>query len=117
MKELSAVESGVKDLRGVIEFAKAQQQSIGGKTVLFIDEIHRYSKSQQDALLHAVEDGTITLIGATTENPSFEVIPPLLSRARVLRFEPLIKENLEVILSIAVIGQRYLQKALLSLSV
>lgn len=98
MKELSAVESGVKDLRGVIDFARAQSASGGYRTILFIDEIHRYSKSQQDALLHAVEDGTITLIGATTENPSFEVIPPLLSRARVIKFEPLNREDLLSIL-------------------
>ena len=99
LKELSAVDSGVKDLRAVIEYAKMQIAASGKKTILFIDEIHRYSKSQQDALLHAVEDGTIILIGATTENPSFEVIPPLLSRARVLKFEPLSAENLNEILN------------------
>ncbi len=98
MRELSAVNSGVKDLREVIEFARLQRGVKDRKTALFIDEIHRYSKSQQDALLHAVEDGTLILIGATTENPSFEVIPPLLSRARVLRFEPLSPGDLESIL-------------------
>ena len=78
--ELSAVSSGVKDLRNIINAAKSNLD-LGQITLLFIDEIHRFSKSQQDALLHAVEDGTIILIGATTENPSFEVISPLLSRA------------------------------------
>ena len=83
IRELSAVSSGVKDLREVITFAKSNRE-MGQKTILFIDEIHRFSKSQQDALLHAVEDGTIILFGSTTENPSFEVISPLLSRCRVL---------------------------------
>ena len=98
MKELSAVESGVRDLREIIEYARIQNEISGRKIILFIDEIHRFSKSQQDALLHAVEEGTVTLIGATTENPSFEVISPLLSRARVLRFEPLGEEELERLL-------------------
>ena len=92
IKEMSAVSSGVKDLREVIAFAKSNRE-IGQKTILFIDEIHRFSKSQQDALLHAVEDGTITLFGATTENPSFEVISPLLSRCRVLTLKPLGKDH------------------------
>jgi len=83
MHELSAVSSGVKDLRNVIKKGKANRD-LGRPTILFIDEIHRFSKSQQDALLHAVEEGVVTLIGATTENPSFEVISPLLSRCRVL---------------------------------
>ena len=99
MKELSAVESGVKELRSAIEYAKYQMQTHGKKTLIFIDEIHRYSKSQQDALLKAVENGTIILIGATTENPSFEVIPPLLSRARILKFEPLSAKQLWYILN------------------
>ena len=81
--ELSAVSSGVKDLREIIKKSESNN-SIGRKTVLFIDEIHRFSKSQQDALLHAVEDGTLVMFGATTENPSFEVINPLLSRCKVL---------------------------------
>ncbi|SVB66425.1 uncharacterized protein METZ01_LOCUS219279, partial [marine metagenome] len=78
-RELSAVSSGVKDLRSVIAIGRSNLEQ-GFTTILFIDEIHRFSKSQQDALLHAVENGTIILIGATTENPSFEVISPLLSR-------------------------------------
>jgi putative ATPase len=97
IRELSAVSSGVKDLREVITFAKSNRE-MGQKTILFIDEIHRFSKSQQDALLHAVEDGTITLFGATTENPSFEVISPLLSRCRVLTLKPLEKSHLQSIL-------------------
>lgn len=108
MRELSAVESGVKDLRAAIEFAKLQMQTYGKKTIVFIDEIHRFSKSQQDALLKAVENGTIVLIGATTENPSFEVIPPLLSRARVMQFEPLGIEQLEGILDRALKEDRQL---------
>ena len=97
IKELSAVSSGVKDLREVISLAKNNRE-MGVKTILFIDEIHRFSKSQQDSLLRAVEDGTITLIGATTENPSFEVISPLLSRCRVLTLEPLETDHLMKIL-------------------
>jgi putative ATPase len=85
---LSAVLAGVKEVREAIAEARAARRR-GGLTVLFIDEIHRFNKAQQDALLHAVEDGTITLVGATTENPSFEVIAPLLSRSRVLVLQPL----------------------------
>ena len=91
---LSAVNSGVKDVREVIEKAKKQQFFNKPNPILFIDEIHRFSKSQQDSLLGAVEDGTITLIGATTENPSFEVISPLLSRCQVYILEPLSKDGL-----------------------
>lgn len=87
---LSAVTSGVKDVRDVIEKAKQSRFfSQGGNPIMFIDEIHRFSKSQQDSLLGAVENGTITLIGATTENPSFEVITPLLSRCQVYVLKPL----------------------------
>lgn len=85
---LSAVMSGVKELKALLAAAERQRQR-GRNTLLFIDEIHRYNKAQQDALLHAVEDGTVIFIGATTENPSFEVIGPLLSRCQVLRFDPL----------------------------
>ena len=97
IRELSAVSSGVKDLREVISLAENNRE-MGVKTILFIDEIHRFSKSQQDSLLRAVEDGTITLIGATTENPSFEVISPLLSRCRVLTLKPLETDHLMKIL-------------------
>ena len=90
----SAVLQGVKELRHVVEEAEAELQRSGRPTVLFVDEIHRFNKAQQDAFLPHVEAGTITLIGATTENPSFEVIAPLLSRARVLVLEPLGAEAL-----------------------
>jgi putative ATPase len=91
---LSAINSGVKDVREVIEKAKKQQFFNRPNPILFIDEIHRFSKSQQDSLLGAVEDGTITLIGATTENPSFEVISPLLSRCQVYILNSLDKKDL-----------------------
>ncbi len=94
---LSAVFSGVKDMRAAIARARETRQT-GRRTVLFIDEIHRFNKAQQDALLPAVEDGTVTLIGATTENPSFEVISALLSRARVLVLQPLGEAEIETVL-------------------
>ena len=95
--QMSAVSSGVKDLRKIIETAKINL-ALKTVTFLFIDEIHRFNKAQQDALLHAVEDGTLTLIGATTENPSFEVISPLLSRCRVLKLNSLAEDVLKSIL-------------------
>ncbi len=95
--ELSAISSGVKQVREVLEKGKDSFEN-GKRSILFIDEIHRFTKSQQDALLHAVEEGTITLMGATTENPSFEVISPLLSRCQVLRLYPLTKKELEKVL-------------------
>ncbi len=95
--QMSAVSSGVKDLRKIIETAKTNL-ALKTITLLFIDEIHRFNKAQQDALLHAVEDGTLTLIGATTENPSFEVISPLLSRCRVLKLNSLAEDVLKSIL-------------------
>ena len=91
---LSAVTSGVKEVREVIEKAKANRFFSQQSPILFIDEIHRFSKSQQDSLLGAVETGTVTLIGATTENPSFEVIRPLLSRCQLYVLKPLEKEDL-----------------------
>lgn len=91
---LSAVSSGVKDVREVIERAKSNRFFSQANPILFIDEIHRFSKSQQDSLLGAVENGTITLIGATTENPSFEVIRPLLSRCQLYVLKSLEKEDL-----------------------
>jgi putative ATPase len=94
---LSAVSSGVKDLRAVLVEAKENQKK-NKRTILFIDEIHRWNKSQQDSLLPNVEHGTITLIGATTENPSFEVISPLLSRARVFVLQKLTAQNIEKII-------------------
>lgn len=97
---LSAVSAGVKEVRDVIEKCKNDLKSIFFKSrpILFIDEIHRFSKSQQDSLLGAVEQGIITLIGATTENPSFEVIRPLLSRCQVYTLKPLDKSDLETLL-------------------
>jgi putative ATPase len=95
--QLSAIDSGVKELRVVIEKANNE-----GKAILFIDEIHRFNKAQQDALLGAVEKGTITLIGATTENPSFEVISALLSRAQVYTLKSLEREELEHLLNTAI---------------
>ena len=97
---LSAVSSGVKEVREVIERCKADAMNMftGGRPILFIDEIHRFSKAQQDSLLGAVESGVVTLIGATTENPSFEVIRPLLSRAQVYTLRPLEEEDLQRLL-------------------
>ena len=115
IEEISAVSSGVKELRKIIEVAKSKLD-IGTISILFIDEIHRFSKSQQDALLHAVEDGTITLIGATTENPSFEVIGPLLSRCRVLVLKPLTDKSLKLILDNAFKKDIILQKNQIELS-
>src|ERR1051325_2704193 len=88
----SAVTSGVADVRKVIDRARERRTKQGKKTILFVDEIHRWNKAQQDALLPHVEDGTIVLIGATTENPYFEVNAPLISRSRIFRFESLTAE-------------------------
>jgi len=98
----SAVLSGVKEIRGVIAEAQNQQKLYRKRTILFVDEIHRFNKSQQDAFLHHVESGLITLIGATTENPSFEVISPLLSRCRVITLKMLAAEEIAAIVDHAV---------------
>jgi putative ATPase len=100
IQKLNAVHSGVKEVREAIDVAERQHffQHKQSKPILFIDEIHRFSKSQQDSLLGAVEKGTITLIGATTENPSFEVIPALLSRCQVYVLEALGEPELELLL-------------------
>jgi putative ATPase len=98
---LSAVTAGVKDVRAAVDEARQQQSMRRKRTILFVDEIHRFNKAQQDLLLPHVESGTITFIGATTENPSFEVISPLLSRAPVVVLEPLSEDDLEVILKSA----------------
>jgi putative ATPase len=95
--ELSAVTSGKKDVERVVEHAR-QNWNLQLRTVLFVDEIHRFNKAQQDAFLPHVESGLITLIGATTENPSFEIITPLLSRSRVLVLHPLSKDDIISIL-------------------
>ena len=97
-ERLSATDSGVKDVREVIQKAKYLLQNKKKKTILFIDEIHRFNKAQQDVLLPWVEDGTIILIGATTENPSFEVISPLLSRVRTYILKPFIPEDIKKII-------------------
>lgn len=109
---LSAVTSGVKEVREVIEQCRREAKSMFsvGRPILFIDEIHRFSKSQQDSLLGAVEDGTVTLIGATTENPSFEVIRPLLSRAQVYTLEPLNETDLQRLLDHALAKDEILSK-------
>ena len=107
---LSAVHSGVKDVRETIEKAKKQQFFNQPNPILFIDEIHRFNKSQQDSLLSAVEQGIITLIGATTENPSFEVISPLLSRCQVYIMKPLGEEDLIGLLKRAQLKDAYLAK-------
>ena len=103
--ELSAVTSGKKDVEKVVEHAK-QNWNLQLRTILFVDEIHRFNKAQQDAFLPHVESGLITLIGATTENPSFEIITPLLSRSRVLVLEPLTKENIIAILQRALESEK-----------
>ena len=95
---ISAVSAGVSDLRRIIEEAKERRKMYQKRTILFIDEIHRFNKAQQDAVLPFVEDGTITLIGATTENPSFEVISPLLSRCQVITLNPLTNDEINIIL-------------------
>ncbi|MDR1416685.1 MAG: replication-associated recombination protein A [Prevotellaceae bacterium] len=107
---LSAVNAGVKDVREVIEDAKRQRFFSTPNPILFIDEIHRFSKSQQDSLLGAVEHGTVTLIGATTENPSFEVISPLLSRCQVYVLKSLDVADLEKLLERAVTTDAYLKQ-------
>jgi putative ATPase len=99
---ISAVASGVADVRKIIEKADFNRNRLGKRTILFIDEIHRFNKAQQDALLHSVEDGTLLLIGATTENPSFEVISPLLSRCRIYTLKPFSVEEIGKIIDRAV---------------
>jgi putative ATPase len=101
-EELSAVSSGVAEVRKVIDGARHRRAQTGHRTVLFIDEVHRFSKAQQDALLHAVEDGIVTLIGASTENPYFEVIPALISRSELYQFLPLSNGDIRTLLDRAV---------------
>lgn len=107
---LSAVHSGVKEVRETIAKAKKQQFFNSPNPILFIDEIHRFSKSQQDSLLGAVEQGTVTLIGATTENPSFEIISPLLSRCQIYILKPLQNDDLLKLLNKAITEDPYLKK-------
>ncbi|MCL6630095.1 MAG: AAA family ATPase, partial [Armatimonadetes bacterium] len=100
-ENFSAVTSGVADVRRIIARAKERRRLYGRKTILFVDEIHRFNKAQQDAFLPHIEDGTITLIGATTENPYFEVNSPLISRSRIFRFEQLTNEQVEKVIRAA----------------
>jgi putative ATPase len=95
---LSAVTSGVKDVRAALDAARERLKYEGRGTILFVDEVHRFNKAQQDALLPSLEEGLVDFVGATTENPSFEVIAPLLSRSRVLRLQPLSEEDLASLL-------------------
>lgn len=113
--QLSAINSGVKDIREVIEKAEEKNLFNGKSPVLFIDEIHRFSKSQQDSLLGAVERGSVTLIGATTENPSFEVISALLSRCQLYTLRPLEKEQLIKILEQAIQKDEWLNRKTIQL--
>lgn len=108
-EEISAVTSGVSDVRKAIASASDRLAMHSRRTILFIDEIHRFSKSQQDALLHAVEDRIITLIGATTENPYFEVNPPLVSRSRVVELKALLDEDIRAIVKNALTDERGLK--------
>ncbi len=108
--QLNAVSAGVKDVREVIARAEKNLKLLNKRTILFIDEIHRFNKAQQDALLHSVEEGIITLIGATTENPSFEVISPLLSRCQVYIMDSLNKEALNKILDHALAADTVLSQ-------
>ena len=101
--EVSAVTGTVKDLRREIEAAESRLLSLGRRTILFVDEIHRFNRSQQDALLHAVEDRTVVLVGATTENPYFEVNSALLSRSRVVELEPLDDDSIRTIVRLSLI--------------
>lgn len=109
--ELSAVTAKKEDVRKVVETAQANNR-LGMRTILFVDEIHRFNKAQQDAFLPYVEDGTLVLIGATTENPSFEVITPLLSRSRVLVLEPLSKADITSIIKAAAKAEKLTAKRL-----
>ena len=116
LESISAVSSGIKDVKRIIEEAGRLLKYNQQKTILFIDEIHRFNKAQQDALLHAVENGTITLIGATTENPSFEVISPLLSRCQVFQLEGLPSDDLDRIIDRALNSDVILSKYSFKLS-
>lgn len=107
--QINAVSSGVKEIRSIIEIG-LQNKELAKRTILFIDEIHRFNKAQQDALLHSIESGLLILIGATTENPSFEVIPALRSRARVFVLEELTKQDLTDILMSAITKDEFLKK-------
>src|SRR5215471_13873578 len=104
--ELSAVSAGVKDVRAAIETARGELGLTGQQTVLFIDEVHRFSKTQQDALLPAVENRWVSFIGATTENPSFSVVSPLLSRSLLLTLQPLQDDDIRELVARALVDER-----------
>ena len=104
--QLSALDSGVKEVRAVITAAKRELTFAGRRTVLFIDEVHRFSKTQQDSLLSAVEDRIVSLIAATTENPFFSVISPLLSRSLLLTLEPLTDDDVRAVVARALVDER-----------
>src|SRR6188472_4005951 len=108
-EEESAVNAGKAEIRSVIERARERRRANGRPTILFLDEIHRFNKAQQDALLPQVEDGTLTLIGATTENPYFSVNSALLSRSRVFRLEPLSDDDLGSLVDRALVDPRGLE--------
>jgi putative ATPase len=110
--ELSAISAGVKDVRDVISNAQGNKTMFGTTTVLFIDEVHRFNKSQQDALLPGVENGWVTLVAATTENPAFSVVAPLLSRSLLVTLEPLTPENIEQIIARALLDERGLNSGI-----
>src|ERR1700759_3816803 len=105
-EQLSALSAGVKEVRAVIEQAKRELSYNGRQTVLFIDEIHRFSKTQQDSLLGAVEARTITLVAATTENPFFSIVAPLLSRSLLLTLEPLSDADITALIERALVDER-----------
>ncbi|MDQ1698844.1 MAG: putative ATPase, partial [Frankiaceae bacterium] len=104
--ELSAVTAGVKDVRAAVDAAKDRLGMSGERTVLFVDEVHRFTKSQQDALLPGVESGLVTFVGATTENPFFSVISPLLSRSLLLTLEPLGDDDIRLLVARALADER-----------
>ena len=110
--ELSAISAGVKDVRDVINSARDNKTMFGTTTVLFIDEVHRFNKSQQDALLPGVENGWVTLVAATTENPAFSVVAPLLSRSLLVTLEPLTPEDITQIITRALADERGLNSSL-----
>src|SRR6185369_3579792 len=95
---LNATARGTKDVRGVLEEAAKELETGGKRTILFVDELHRFNKAQQDVLLPDVESGTVTLIGATTQNPFFAIVSPLLSRSTIFTFEPLSREDIKSLL-------------------
>ena len=110
--ELSAISAGVKDVRDVVNAARDNKTMFGTTTVLFIDEVHRFNKSQQDALLPGVENGWVTLVAATTENPAFSVVAPLLSRSLLITLEPLTPENIEHVITHALVDERGLNRTI-----